>query len=224
MASETAMSKSRYPDHPSHNSNIRTEFFPNTCQTFDYPSKGGMVHGLFTPVELDHLNLSRPTPATRSSSPAEEDALALKMLHLGAHWWPSCDLYSRHRQNISDGGTYDFHFPPVVNVAYPSSGKGLWVLQFSADERFWEEGGERKPYLERKPEMWDEKICFALTMDERCDVLKGFGATFYESVEEYEAVPLTLHDAVEKGNRYEVLLTKMEDPHYVERFREGAEI
>jgi hypothetical protein len=90
--------------------------------------------------------------ANRSSDPAEEDDLALRILRLDAHWWPSWDLYAVHQRRIVGGIPYDFHFPPNVNVGYPSSGKGMWVFKFSADERTWDEEDERKPYLEVEPD------------------------------------------------------------------------
>ena len=70
----------------SHDPNTRTEFLPLLCKVTAYPSSGGIVLGYFSAVELAHLNLSRTKPATRSSDPAEEDDLALRMLRLGAHW------------------------------------------------------------------------------------------------------------------------------------------
>jgi hypothetical protein len=90
-----------------------------------YPSSGGIIFGYFSAVELVHLNLSRTKPANRSPDPAEEDDLALRMLRLGAYWWPSWDLYAIHREQTIEGIPYDFHFPPNVNVGYPSSGKGM---------------------------------------------------------------------------------------------------
>ena len=80
----------------SHDPNIRTEFLPLSCKVTAYPSSGGIVLGYFSAVELVYLNLSRTKPANRSSDPAEEDDLALRMLRLGAHWWPSWDLYTLH--------------------------------------------------------------------------------------------------------------------------------
>jgi len=205
----------------SHDHNIRTEFLSRLCKTTAYPSSGGIVLGYFSAVELAYLNLSRTKPANRSSDPAKEDDLALRMLHLGAHWWPSWILYAIHQKWIIDGIPYDFHFPPNVNVGYPSSGKGMWVFKFSADKRTWDEEDERKPYLERKPEDWEGRIGMVLTMDERCEVLKDFGATFYEKVEDCEDIAKTLEEGIRKGKRYEELLKKMGDMKYVDRWLEG---
>lgn len=206
----------------SHDPNTRTEFLPLSCKTTAYPSSGGIVLGYFSAIELAHLNLSRTIPANRSSDPAEEDNLALGMLRLGAHWWPSWELYARHREQIMEGIPYDFHFPPIVNVGYPSSGKGVWVVKFSVDQQTWDDEDGRKPYLSRKPDDWDGKMRMALTMDERCEVLKGFGATFYETVEDCEDIPKTLLEGIRKGRQYEELLKKMEDMNYVDRWLSGC--
>ncbi|KAH0556758.1 hypothetical protein GP486_005455 [Trichoglossum hirsutum] len=206
-----------------HDPNTRTEFLPLSCKTTAYPSPGGIVLGYFSAVELAHLDLPRTKPTNRSSDPAEEDDLALRMLHLGAHWWPSWDLYALHQEWITDGVPYDFHFPPNVNVGYPSSGKGVWVFKFSADKQTWDEEDVRKPYLERRPDDWEGKIRMALTMDERCEVLKGFGATFYEKVEDCEDIAKTLQEGIQKGKRQEELLLKMEDMKYVDKWLSGSE-
>src|SRR5271156_4435185 len=73
----------------SHDPNTRTEFLPLSCKVTAYPSSSGIALGYFSAVELFYLNLSRAKPANRSSDPTEEDDLALRMLRLGAHWWPS---------------------------------------------------------------------------------------------------------------------------------------
>lgn len=198
--------------------NTRTEFWGRSCRTTAYPSSGGIVLGDFSAVEVAHLNLSRIEPADRSSDPAEEDDLAQRMLRLGAHWWPSLRMYSFHQEQIDDGEPYDFHFPPKVKVGYPSSGEGVWVVKFSADRRTFDPQDERNPYLERVPDDWYRRISMVLTMDERCEALKDFGATFYEKVEDCEDIAKTLQEGVLEGKRYEELLKKMEDMKYVEEW------
>jgi hypothetical protein len=207
--------------YPSQDPNTRTEFLSQLCIITAYPSSGNIIFGYFSAVKLVHLNLSRTKPANRSPDPAEEDDLALRMLRLGAYWWPSWDLYAIHRERIIEGIPYDFHFPPNVNVGYPSSGKGIWVFKFSADKRTWDEEDERKPYLEIEPDDWKGKIGMTLTMDERCEVLKDFGATFYEKVEDCEDIAKTLQEGIRKGKRYEELLKRMEDMKYVDNWLEG---
>ena len=103
-------------------------------------------------------------------------------------------------------------------MAYPSSGEGVWVSKFTADQKNWDEREWRKSYLPRKPDDWDGKIAMVLTMDERCDVLKSFGATFYETVEACDDIPKTLEEGIERDKRYKDLLKKMEDPFYFDRW------
>jgi hypothetical protein len=95
------------------------------------------------------------------------------------------------------------------------------VFKFSADERTWDEEDERKPYLETKPDDWEGKIGMTLTMDERCEVLREFGVTFYEKVEDCEDIVKTLQEGIRKGKRYEELLKKMGDMKYVDNWLEG---
>jgi hypothetical protein len=40
----------------------------------------------------------------------------------------------------------------------------------------------------------------ALTIDERCEVLKDFGATFYEKVEDCEDIVKTLQEGLRRAN------------------------
>lgn len=209
------------PPNYDFDSNARTVFLPHVCQTTAYPSAGGIVLGHFSAVEIAHLNLPRSHPTNRSSSSAEEDDLALRMLSLGAHWWPSWDLYARHQDRILSGIPYDFHFPPVVNVAYPPSGEGLWVFKFSVDERTFDPEDERKPYLPRKPDDWEGSLGMVLSMDERCEALKRFGARFYERLEDCTDLVTTVNEGVVRGREYEELLRKMEDPKYLDRWLEG---
>ena len=86
----------RFPYDP----NARTVFYDYSCQVTAYPSVGGLVLGFFSAVELAYLKLPRFKPANRSLDLAEEDDLALRMLRLGAHWWPNGSLYEQHKRAI----------------------------------------------------------------------------------------------------------------------------
>ena len=88
---------------------------------FSYPSLGGYVCKEITRVELDWLGIKSPANSsdsrvfknnTQASYDAkEENILALRMLQLGAHWWPSQQLYDRHRR---EDVPYGHHFPPDI--------------------------------------------------------------------------------------------------------------
>jgi hypothetical protein len=129
---------------------------------------------------------------------------------------PRKDRLLHQNQNL-----YDFHFPPRVNVGYPSSGEGVWVFKFSEDLQTWEEEDDRKPYMPRMPDGWDNMIHMALTMDERCELLKEFGATFYTNRDKCEDLSSTLEEGIERGRRYKLLLDNMDDPYYVDKWLSG---
>ena len=116
---------------------------------------------------------------------------------------------------------HTIHFPPIVKVGYPSSRDGIWVFKYSADQRTWEEELNRKPYLKLQPDGWEAKFNMILSMDEQCDVLKDFGATFYQNIEECNDLPMTLEEGFESGKHYEKLLEKMDDLDYLDRWLDG---
>lgn len=169
-------------------------------------------------VELDWLDIKSPTNSshdiasknnTQTSYDAhEEDVLALRMVQLGAHWWPSRELYSRHRR---EDVPYVHHYPPDVNVCYPESG-GLLVM------RTW---AGKSPYLDGLPVVAPEKsddwsrLTLCTNMEERCDVLREFGAVYYKSVKDCPDVPGSLEEGVAQGREYERLVKLMEDRDYV---------
>ncbi|KAJ0333878.1 hypothetical protein COL922a_010325 [Colletotrichum nupharicola] len=180
-----------------------------------YPSRGGLVLMHPSPLDLQHLDLPRTHDTPRSSLPAVEDGLADRMLRLGAHWWPSWTLYAQHADRLSSGTVYDFHFPPDVYVGYPSSG-GVWVVRFSPDRG--NLGKHARTSLPQRPEAWNRVMRHVLTMDERCEALKGFGARFYEDIDMCEDICKTVREGVEEFVRFEALLGRIEDREYQERW------
>jgi hypothetical protein len=112
---------------------------------------------------------------------------------------------------------YDFHFPPKLKVGFPSTG-GVWIAKFTHDERVFDPTDKRKPYLDRQPDDF-RRIEMALTMDERCEVLQGFGATFYKRVEDCDDIPKSLGEGLERGKRFEELLKQMDDAEYSAGFQ-----
>jgi hypothetical protein len=52
-------------------------------------------------------------------------------------------------------------------------------------------------------------------MEERCDVLREFGAVYYKSVKDCPDVPGSLEEGVAQGREYERLVKLMEDRDYV---------
>jgi hypothetical protein len=68
-----------------------------------YPSTGGIVLGTFTPVEHEYLGLSRFNTSYISDDPATEDQFALRLLQLGAHWWPRRRVFDHYVDNAPNG-------------------------------------------------------------------------------------------------------------------------
>ena len=102
------------------------------------------------------------------ASHEEEDNLSLRMLQIGAHWWPSKELYDNH--NWEDY-PYGHHYPPDLDLGYPRTG-GVLVL------RTW---APNSPYLAglpdaalEKPDTWS-RLSLCANMEERCVVLRQFG-------------------------------------------------
>jgi len=182
------------------------------CTVYSYPTQGGIITAAFSDPELSFLGLSRTaTDPGVSSDPDTEDAFGLRMLQLGARWWPSLKFQQRH---FTYGSIpYGYHYPPDLQVSYPSTGSGVWVLAVWA-------GNWEKWDPPRRPENWS-KLRLCGNMDERCEVLKEFGATFYERVDEYDKLPETMEEGVREGKRYEGLLKRMEDRKCVEDRMKG---
>jgi hypothetical protein len=128
--------------------NARTVLNSYPCQVTAYPSVGGIVLGFFSAVEMVHLQLLRSEPAKRSSDTAEEDELSLRMLRLGAHWWPNPNRYAYHKEQIDDRTPYDFHFPPTITVGYSSTDGGVWVVKYITDS----DCINASPSLQRRPD------------------------------------------------------------------------
>ena len=119
-----------------------------------------MIKGV-SAVELLHLNLDRFKEANRSSDPAEEGEFCKRLRNLGAVWWPSegDEVDALEERDLVEESM-------VVETGWPSSGDGVWVLKYDA-----------KKWKERFGAMLLE---LALNMDERCQVIKELGGSFFE--------------------------------------------
>jgi hypothetical protein len=132
---------------------------------YGYPSIGGVLIKGVSAVELLHLNLDRFKEANRSSDPADEDEFCKRLRNLGAVWWPSeqDEVYAvlgALEEGESEKGA------KVIETGWPSSGNGVWVLKY-----------DTKKWKEKFGAMLLE---LALNMDERCQVIKELGGSFFE--------------------------------------------
>jgi hypothetical protein len=188
---------------------VRTEFHITSCIVYSYPSSGGIILKKVVGVELDYLGLPRTESPKCYEDPSMEDAFALRMLQLGAHWWPSLKFYGRHPTDLYP---YGYHYPPDRHVGYPSSG-GVVLL-----ELFSEACSARLEYdPPRTPGTW-MRVALCSSMDQRCDVLKAFGARYYEEGNPCDKLPLTLEEGVAEGKKYAELMRKLEDDDYLENW------
>jgi hypothetical protein len=172
-----------------------------------------------TRVELDWLDIGSPTdyPAHGSNTQAsydakEEDILALRMMQIGGRWWPNEQLFDRHR---NADVAYGHHFPPNLDVGCPSCSEGLLILRTWAGNSQYLEG--LPGVAPERPDEWS-RITLCVNMEERCEVLREFGAVFYNSVKECLDIPESLEEGVAQGKEYERLLKLMEDRDYVDRW------
>jgi len=191
-----------------------------------HPSIGGIVIAKPSPVDLQHLNLPRTHDTAPSSNPEIEDDLSLHMLRLGAAWWPDWATYARHENRMEDPNEpyYGSHFPAAVAVGYPSTG-GVWVARHMSGQglnellghvhRSRQQGGKALEDLPARPRGWGPRMRMVLTMDEKCDAMKDFGAVFYEKVEDCPHVAKTLEEGRGLFRTYEGLLAKADDPGYL---------
>lgn len=188
---------------------------PRASKVFSYPSAGGFVMKSITRVELDWLGMMLPFE-TGIHDATDEDNLALRMMQIGGRWWPNERLYQLHRNGNGWLVPYGHHYPPDLDVGYCA--EGVLVLSTWADN---------SPHLEdfpgvppEKPDTWS-KLSLCATMEERCEVLREFGAILYDSVEQAPDLPTSLEEGIERDREYEMLLTNMEDRDYRVQWAEG---
>ena len=177
-----------------------------------------------TQVELEWLGL-RPRQLSETSNKSipiavdktdasddadTEDAFALRMMQLGGRWWPNKKLYERHPDNAFP---YGHHYPPNLDVGYDSD--GVLVLRTRADDTM--DYMNLPNVAPEKPDTWS-RLSLCATMEERCMVLRDFGAVMYNSVEECPDLPSSLEEGIARGEYYAELLRKTEDPLYMDQW------
>ena len=119
-------------------------------------------------MELSFLGLDRFHDTERSDDQAEEDAFCARLRTMGASFWSLPPRWPDHVNWCED---LDFCVQPdhkvQLSLGFTDSG-GVWVLDTSVgrDERYPQSLGLNN----------------ALTMEERCIVLKDLGAKFCESM------------------------------------------
>lgn len=122
-----------------------------------------------TPVEMSSLGVNRFQDTDRAPEQADEDAFCSRLRIYGASFW---NLPPEWPENVYQCGAIDNCVEPIkkvsLEVGFPTSG-GVWVLNTS-------QGGET---------LFPKSVGLrnALTMDERCEVIKDLGGVFCEDAQ-----------------------------------------
>lgn len=111
---------------------------------------------------------------------------------------------------------YGHHYPPDLDIGYTS--EGVLVLRTWADNSIYLDG--LPDVAPRKPETWS-RLSLCGTMEERCEVLRNFGAVMYTSVDECPDLPNSLEEGIAQGKYYAELLRRMEGPYYLDQWLNG---
>ncbi|KAI9888349.1 MAG: hypothetical protein M1814_000556 [Vezdaea aestivalis] len=160
-----------------------------------WPSTGGVWIKRMSLVELDYLGINRFNNTNKSDNAVAENAFCSRLESLGA------SFYSLPEESVREEICYNdivhCYEPEIrcdVEVGYPSGG-GVWVLDQSSGPRWYPrigsalndyEYGYPDPYVDYyQPWTPVRPIALgnALTMDERCNVLKILGAKFCANLE-----------------------------------------
>ena len=142
----------------------RTRFEGGSPEVRGYPSTGGI---LMLPLDIavaEHLGLPRLQSVRRASDPIEEDAFCDRLRLLGAKWWESEYVYYRKLIGMDD--MTEMEKKEAITVGWPATG-GVWILR------------SRKG-------LDSGMLRMCVKMEERCELLKRWGATFYEDPSEVE--------------------------------------
>lgn len=172
----------------------RTVFLERSVSLWGWPSLGGLIVLESTgPADFDYLGLDRLQPvATRSSSQDEEDAFCQNLLQLGARWFDSrerygfvanvADDFERDIQAVEDGEQpAPFHVERRWVRVGIEEGGGLWVLEYDRITYFARETRNAVPSEA-------SRVMLAVTMEERCAILKDMGAKLYERASDYSGL------------------------------------
>lgn len=132
---------------------------------YGYPSTGGvLIKEDADLLDLLFLSIPRTHPSQRSPSDEEEDRFCNLMRRIGATFWRSRDEWTEVLMQLKK---ITEEQQKVMVYGWPTDGKGVWVLRYGcADEKPLDFG----------------RMGFAMNMDERIQIMKEYGAVFFEDV------------------------------------------
>ncbi|KAK0510493.1 hypothetical protein JMJ35_006925 [Cladonia borealis] len=140
----------------------RTEFGYTGCTVYGWPSSGGvLIKEPADVVDLNFLGVDRLKASSRSDNIIEEDAFCNRMRQIGAKWWENEKEFIDVSIGMRDATELESR---ELVFGWPTSG-GVWVLRFDQQKKLPRDFG---------------RIHMASDMDERCQVIKEYGGTFYE--------------------------------------------
>ncbi|KAI6081124.1 hypothetical protein F4821DRAFT_249947 [Hypoxylon rubiginosum] len=130
---------------------------------------GGVRIKELTPVEMSSLGIDRFRDTARALEQADEDAFCTRLRMHGASFWQLPPQWPEH---VNWCDAMDDCVKPTkklsLEVGFPTSG-GVWMLDTSQG---WEGLYPQSLGLRN-----------ALTMDERCEVIKGLGGHFCKNIQ-----------------------------------------
>ena len=142
----------------------RTIFSHRGVMVYGWPSAGGVLIKEFASiVDMNFLGIDRLHVSRRSKSQDEEDAFCDKLRKTGAKCWEDEESFIE----VSLGARDSREEERELVLGWPSqdAGGGVWVLMYSTQDAIPRDIG---------------RVNLAMDMDEKCAVMKEFGATFYE--------------------------------------------
>jgi hypothetical protein len=154
---------------------IEKRYEPSTGEVvFGHPSIGGLTIVETSRVEMEYLEMDRSKALTRSQDQKEEDEFCKGLRRLGAQWWPNERAWIDTMIGEGDAEKYRM----TVHTAWPSDGKGVWVLKYNWKE--WSQSGNPKK----------ANLAYSLgqtrNMDERVILIKELGGQYFEDAEACE--------------------------------------
>jgi len=165
---------------------------------FGWPSSGGMLQKKCSIVELEYLGLAaqlktfptvklegwtlRDGNVPKFNDQAAEDAFCQKMRMIGARQFKS---FEQLMGMGGIGGGCMFGDGKVeLDIGWPADGNGVWIGRWTRPEYF------------RRAFHWLKE---AETMDERCQIIKQCGGSFYDDPRECPELAEVLAEVASKG-------------------------
>ena len=145
--------------------NKRTEFGRLGCTAYGYPSNGGVLIKEVNLVDMQFLQLDRFSAAQRSFDMVQEDEFCARMRKIGAIWWADEQAWIDVQSGMREKTALESR---QLIFGWPRNGEGVWFLRYNNEKEVPKDFG---------------KISLAINMDERCQVMKHYGAKFYADPE-----------------------------------------